>query len=77
MRSSWRSDVPLYLQSISVLLIAIVYGSNVHASAIKAMLAGDVLPEGSTYLVTLYRLSIHSFTSLAVGLSHTHWPVWR
>ena len=66
MRSSWRSDVPLYLRSISVLLIFAMCGVYIHARAVKAMLAGDVLPERSTYLIALFKLSIHALTSLAV-----------
>ena len=57
--------MPLYLQSISVLLVSIICSVHIHASAVKAMLAGDVLPECGTYLVALCKLSIHIVTSLA------------
>lgn len=60
-----------------MLLIAAVCMPHVHASAVKAVLAGDVLPEGRAYLVALYRKSTsHPFSSRRCS-SHTHWPVWR
>ena len=60
MRSSWRSDVPLYLVSSAPLHLSLPRRSrgDIHASAVQAMLAGDVLPEGGTYLIALHHLSI-------------------
>ena len=54
MRSSWRSDVPLYLPSISIALLHAIPRLDVQARVVEAMLAGDGFPEGGTDLVTLH-----------------------
>lgn len=53
MRSSWRSDVPLYLPSISIALLHAIPRLDLQARLVEAMLAGDDFPEGGTDLVTL------------------------
>lgn len=55
MRSSWRSDVPLYLKRVSEASVVHLLHQYVQAGAVEAMLAGDVLPEGSANLITLHR----------------------
>lgn len=77
MRSSWRSDVPLYLSGISKHLSSTFLLYNVHAGAVEAVLAGDGLPEGGTDLVTLHCCQSHALLPSSFGCSHTHWPVWR
>ena len=51
--------MPLYLSSISLALSLLESGYHTHARAVKAMLAGDGLPERSTNLVALHLLLDH------------------
>lgn len=76
MRSSCKSDVPLYLLSISFALSSPLTDVNIHASAVEAMLAGDVLPESRANLIALHACqfilpslsSIVEFTYTLAGL---------
>lgn len=54
MRSSWRSEVPLYLTRVSDASLSNLFAKYVQAGAVEAMLAGEVLPEGGADLVTLH-----------------------